>query len=102
MAAAPAHFSVSSKPFSVPAVRALSGFSLSGLLFSFLGAILPAWRHHLTQDYVTVGNYFLAMNLGIGAALVVAVTAAGVLLIGIFPGFLYNLAVNSVKIFPGL
>jgi NADH-quinone oxidoreductase subunit N len=33
---------------------------------------------------------------------VVAVTAAGVLLIGIFPGFLYNLAVNSVKIFPGL
>jgi len=33
---------------------------------------------------------------------VVAVTAAGVLLIGIFPGFLYNLAVNSIKIFPGL
>jgi hypothetical protein len=33
---------------------------------------------------------------------VVAATAVGVLLIGIFPGFLYNLAVNSVKIFPGL
>jgi NADH-quinone oxidoreductase subunit N len=29
-------------------------------------------------------------------------TAVGVLLIGIFPGFLYNLAMNSVKIFPGL
>jgi hypothetical protein len=26
----------------------------------------------------------------------------GILWIGIFPGFLYNLAVNSVKIFPGL
>jgi hypothetical protein len=33
---------------------------------------------------------------------VVALTAAGVLLIGIFPGFLYTLALNSVKIFPGL
>ena len=33
---------------------------------------------------------------------VVAVTAAGVLLIGIFPGFLYNLAMSSVKIFPGM
>ncbi len=33
---------------------------------------------------------------------VLLVTAVGVLLIGIFPGFLYNLAVNSVKIFPAL
>ncbi len=33
---------------------------------------------------------------------VVALTALAVLWIGIFPGFLYNLAVNSVKIFPGL
>ncbi|MGA9756145.1 MAG: NADH-quinone oxidoreductase subunit N [Desulfobaccales bacterium] len=33
---------------------------------------------------------------------VVAVTAAGVLAIGIFPGCLYNLAMNAVKIFPGL
>ena len=30
------------------------------------------------------------------------ITAAGVLLIGVFPGFIYNLAMNSVKIFPGL
>jgi hypothetical protein len=33
---------------------------------------------------------------------VVAITAAGVLLIGIFPGGLYNLAVTAVKIFPGM
>jgi len=33
---------------------------------------------------------------------VLIVTALGVLWIGIFPGYLYNLAVNSVKIFPGL
>jgi NADH-quinone oxidoreductase subunit N len=33
---------------------------------------------------------------------VVALTAAGVLGIGIFPGSLYNLAMSAVKIFPGL
>jgi NADH-quinone oxidoreductase subunit N len=33
---------------------------------------------------------------------VVAITAAAVLFIGIFPGFLYSLAMSSVKIFPGL
>jgi NADH-quinone oxidoreductase subunit N len=33
---------------------------------------------------------------------VVLVTALGVLFIGIFPGFFYNLAVNSVKVFPSL
>ena len=50
--------------------RALAGFFLSGVLCSFLGAILPLWRHHLTEDFVVVGNYFLSLNLGIlaGAA----------------------------------
>jgi len=33
---------------------------------------------------------------------VVAITAFGVLWFGIFPGFLYDLAVNATKIFPGL
>ena len=37
-----------------------------------------------------------------GVTFAVVLTAVGVLAIGIFPGFLYNLAVNSVKIFPGL
>ncbi len=37
-----------------------------------------------------------------GLTAVLIVTAAGVLLLGIFPSFLYNLAVNSTKIFPGL
>jgi fucose permease len=44
--------------------KALAGFFLSGLLFSFLGVMLPAWEHHITGDFVTVGYYFLAMNLG--------------------------------------
>ncbi len=45
--------------------RALSGFLLSGILFSFLGAILPRWGYHLTSDYTAVGNYFFSLNLGI-------------------------------------
>ncbi len=49
--------------------KGLAGFFLSGLLFSFLGALLPAWRHHITNDYLAVGNYFLSMNLGIAAGL---------------------------------
>ena len=49
--------------------KALAGFFLSGLVVSYLGAILPAWGHHLTYDFLTVGNYFLSANLGIWAAL---------------------------------
>jgi fucose permease len=53
--------------------KALAGFFLSGLLYSFLGAILPVWRHHLTEDFLTVGNYFLSMNLGILASFWLAI-----------------------------
>jgi MFS transporter, FHS family, glucose/mannose:H+ symporter len=45
--------------------RAIGGFFLSGILYAFVGAILPAWRHHLSGDYVQIGNYFLAITLGI-------------------------------------
>ena len=45
--------------------RAIAGFFLSGILYAFLGAIVPAWRYHLTGDYTQVGNYFLSMTLGI-------------------------------------
>ena len=44
---------------------ALTGFVLSGLLLSFLGAILPSWGYHVTTDFRTVGNYFLCVNLGL-------------------------------------
>ncbi len=37
-----------------------------------------------------------------GVTIAVAFTAVATLVIGIFPGFFYNMAVNSVKIFPGL
>ena len=37
-----------------------------------------------------------------GVTFAVVFTAVSVLVIGIFPGFFYDLAVNSVKIFPGL
>jgi fucose permease len=45
--------------------RALAGFFVSGVLLSFLGAILPAWRHHLSSDYATVGLYFAGLIVGL-------------------------------------
>lgn len=45
--------------------HALGGFFLSGLLMSFLGAILPAWGYHLHSDYLAVGHCFLALNAGL-------------------------------------
>lgn len=50
--------------------RALCGFFVSGLLLSFLGAVLPAWGYHLRPHYVTVGNYFLAIYGGVVIAVV--------------------------------
>ncbi len=44
---------------------ALAGLFLSGLLFAFLGAILPAWGYHYTEQYIQVGNYFVAFNGGL-------------------------------------
>src|SRR6185503_10856761 len=44
---------------------ALSVFFLSGLLMSLPGAILPAWGHHLTEEFNIAGYYFLAMGVGL-------------------------------------
>ena len=60
-----------------PALKALSGLLISGLLFGFLGAILPAWGYHLSTEFSTVGNYFLSMSAGV----VVSTEAAGGLLL---------------------
>ena len=49
---------------------ALAGFFLSGLLLAFPGAILPAWGYHVRPHYVTIGNYFLAMVVGLLASVV--------------------------------
>ncbi len=44
---------------------ALAGFFLTGLLLSFPGAALPAWRFHLSSDYIGAGVYFLLLNAGL-------------------------------------
>src|SRR5579864_3128260 len=44
--------------------RSLSGFLISGMLMSFLGAILPAWGYHLKADFKEVGYYFLSLSFG--------------------------------------
>ncbi|MBL8209199.1 MAG: MFS transporter [Bryobacterales bacterium] len=45
--------------------NSLAGFFLSGLLMAFLGAILPAWGHHLESDHSRIGFYFLSLNAGL-------------------------------------
>lgn len=45
--------------------RALGGFFVSGVLLQFLGAILPAWQHHLSSDYGVVGWYFVGLIVGL-------------------------------------
>jgi fucose permease len=49
--------------------RALAGFFVSGVLLAFLGAILPAWQHHLSSDYVTIGFYFAGLIVGLLASI---------------------------------
>ena len=44
--------------------RSLAAFLVSGILVSFLGAILPAWRYHLNASFSEVGDYFLSLDLG--------------------------------------
>lgn len=44
---------------------AIAGFFVSGLLLSFLGAILPAWGYHLRPHYAIAGHYFLALSVGV-------------------------------------
>jgi MFS transporter, FHS family, glucose/mannose:H+ symporter len=48
--------------------RALAGFFVSGVLLSFLGAILPAWQHHISSEYDVVGLYFLGLICGLLAS----------------------------------
>lgn len=45
--------------------KGLSGLFFSGLFISLLGAILPAWRHHIEPNYLLIGAYFLFQNLGV-------------------------------------
>ena len=52
--------------------RSLAAFLISGILLSFLGAILPAWHYHLKATFTEVGGYFLCLNLGILASVAVA------------------------------
>lgn len=57
--------------------RGLAGLFLSGLIFTFLGAILPAWGYHLSSDYSLIGMFFLAMNAGFVLAIWLGSTLIG-------------------------
>ena len=43
--------------------RSMAAFLVSGILMSFLGAILPAWGYHLRPSIIEVGDYFLGFRL---------------------------------------
>src|SRR5512142_2508920 len=45
--------------------RALAGFFVSGVLLSFLGAILFSWEHHLTSQYGVVALYYAGLIAGL-------------------------------------
>lgn len=45
--------------------RGLAGCLLSGVLVSFLGAILPAWGYHITSPYRVIACYFLVLSAGV-------------------------------------
>jgi FHS family glucose/mannose:H+ symporter-like MFS transporter len=45
--------------------RSLATFLVSGILMSFLGAILPAWGYHLRSGFTEVGGYFLSLAVGL-------------------------------------
>jgi MFS transporter, FHS family, glucose/mannose:H+ symporter len=45
--------------------RSLAAFLVSGILMSFLGAILPAWGYHLRSGFAEVGSYFLSLASGL-------------------------------------
>jgi hypothetical protein len=48
---------------------ALAGFLLSGFLFALLGAVLPAWGYHRDPpEFITIGNCFLSLAVGVIAA----------------------------------
>jgi fucose permease len=44
--------------------RAIAGFFLAGLIFTYPGAIQPAWDHHLHSRYLEIGLNFLALSAG--------------------------------------
>jgi fucose permease len=45
--------------------RSMAAFLVSGMLMSFLGAILPAWGYHLRPSFIEVGDYFLSLAFGL-------------------------------------
>jgi fucose permease len=53
------------KPAAPYAWRSLAAFLVSGILMSFLGAVLPAWGYHLRPGFAEVGGYFLSLAVGL-------------------------------------
>lgn len=44
----------------------LSGLIVSGFLLALPGGLLPLWGYHISPEFGTAGNYFLALGAGMG------------------------------------
>jgi fucose permease len=94
--------------------RGLWGFYIAGLLMASLGALLLAWRHHIAPDFIIIGTYFLAQNLGVLVGSLIAqpllkrkgiafglwagclTAAAGLLIMGIGAGSVHSAASHAI------
>jgi fucose permease len=52
--------------------RSMAAFLVSGMLMSFLGAILPSWGYHLRPSFTEAGDYFLSLACGLALSVAVA------------------------------
>lgn len=50
--------------------RSMGAFLVSGMLMSFLGAILPSWGYHLRPSFTEAGDYFLSLACGLALSVV--------------------------------
>jgi len=55
-----------------PARHGLSGFFLAGMVVAFPGVALLGWGYHISSAYLSIGNLFLSLNLGMLASLLPA------------------------------
>lgn len=52
--------------------RSMAAFLVSGMLMSFLGAILPSWGYHLRPSFTEAGDYFLSLACGLALSVAAA------------------------------
>jgi len=55
----------------------LRAFLISGFLLALPGGLLPLWGYHVSAEFGTAGNYFLALGAGMAGAMALSRMLAG-------------------------